>query len=173
WHWREKKGKLLDRPVDRIRKDEVLAELARRNTAYPEEIALQRDIARRSDLEILLKELPPVIRRGMSLPESQLPELPVRKQIPNYEVAVHFLTIILSNYAHRQKLSLGLLGTPHDFREFLAHRQGVLPEGITPRLDTGWRKTFLNGQIDLVISGHVAIKITDFTKNDPLGIIEL
>lgn len=173
WRWREKKGQLLDRPVDRILKDEVLAELARRDTADPEEIALQRDLARRSDLGILLNELPAVIRQGMSLPESQLPELPVRKKIPNYDVAVHFLTIILSNYAHRQKLSLGLLGTPMDFREFLAHRQGVLPAGITPRLDTGWRKTFLNGLLDLVLDGHVAIKITDFTKNDPLGIIEL
>lgn len=173
WRWREKKAETLNRPTARILRDDLIVELVRCKTADPERIALLRGIAKRNDLAMLLEELPVVIRRAMSLPYSQLPEPPVRENIPHYSVAVQFLMTVLLNRTQQQRIALNLLASAQDVREFLAFRQGTLPAGITARLDTGWRKIFLNGLLDSVLNGHVALKISDFTKTDPLDTVEL
>lgn len=173
WRWREKKAAKKNRPVNRFLRDDVIVELARRKTADPDRIGALRSLARRKDLSILQEELPLAIARALALPADALPSLSWRESYPHYTVLTQFLMTVLCNEAKRSDVALNLLATPQDVRDFIAHRAGTLPEGGAVRLDAGWRKELLDGRLDRVLNGQVALCVADFLQNDPIKTVEL
>lgn len=173
WRWRDQKASVGNRQPSRFLRDDLIVELAKRKTSEPDRIAALRGLARRADLESLKTELSAAIDRALSLPPEALPEAAVQNSYPSYQVAVQFLMTVLHNAARRSGVSIHLLASPQDARDFVAFRAGTLPAGSVSRLDAGWRRELLDGLLDDALAGKIAIRLDEPTRDDPIDLIHL
>jgi hypothetical protein len=75
----------------------------------------------------------------------------------------------LCSICKQQRLSTQLVGGPGDVREMIAAEFGTLPEGIKPRLRSGWRAAFVGRLLDDLLNGRTAIRLNRETPDEPLS----
>lgn len=172
WKWRDEKAADGRKRPNHILRDDLIIELARRKTADPERIATLRGLHKRNDLSMFKAELPSVIKKGLAAPEESLPAIAVNFSYPSYPIAGAFLLSVLHNKAKQAGISPNILATPQDVRELVARSVGTLPKSVTPRLTSGWRKTFLGSIPDDILSGRRAVCFADAGLDAPLAVVE-
>ena len=168
WFWREKKAAAKRRRANHILRDDVMIELAKLKTTDPDRLAALRSIHRRSDAAMYVQELPAIVARGLAIPEFALPEIPVNSSFPSYPIASSWFLAILHNEAKKRDLSPNILAVPQDARELIAYYAGTLPEGVTPRLMTGWRREFLGELPEEILSGKRSVSFDLNSIDAPL-----
>ena len=172
WNWRDRKAAKENRPAARLLRDDLIVELAKRKSADQERIGALRGLARRNDLETLKVELAEAIRRGLAIPNEELPLLSSRLSYPTYPVIVPFLMTALQNVAKKSGVAIQLLASPQDVRDFVARRDGKLPEEIPVRLETGWRAELLGSLLDDLLEGKLVLRLAGLGRNDPLELVD-
>ena len=172
WRWRESEAQSRNRPARRILRDDLMVELARRQTADPKRITAVRGFERR-DLRRLIPALSESIQRALELPEDECPRIVRQHRTPQLPVLGQFLFAALGGICRQSELAPSLVGTPNDVRELVAWQSHDGQETDdhhqkTPALAQGWRKQVVGNLFDNLLSGKVAIRITDPLSEHPL-----
>ncbi len=166
WRWREAEAGRRDLPVRFVLRDDLLVELARRQTADPNRIQAVRGMER-GDIKRQLPKLVEAIQRGLDLAEEHLPSTAARQTVPHLSVLGQFLFSALGSICREIDLAPGLVGTPNDVRDWIAFRNGRLG-GEPPRLAQGWRATVVGRVFDDLLAGNLSVRVGDPESEHPL-----
>jgi ribonuclease D len=167
YRWRDAEAKRRNQPARRVLRDDLIVELARRGTADPGHIRALRGMER-GDLIRRMDEIAACIQRGLNLPEEDLPVKIHGNQMPQLSVLGQFLFAALGSICRQAELAPTIVGTPNDIRELIAYDIRKTKPKNTPRMARGWRKEFVGRLFDDLLSGNVAIRITDPHADAPL-----
>ncbi len=174
WHWRDREAKRRNRPARRILRDDLICELARRQTADPQRIRAIRDM-NRGNLQKHIPELAAAIETGLQLSEDEYPELRRKTRGPHLTVLSQFLTTALGNHCKSAQIAANLVATTQDVRDWLAYhfnrnnQQAQSP----PTLASGWRGELLGTIMEDLLAGKVALRVHDPTDQQPLTMVRL
>ena len=173
WKWREGEAKRRDRPARRVLRDDLIVELAKRQTADVKRIGAVRGLER-SDLARKMDDLAACIQRALALPVEQCPPRTPRETTPQLSVLGQFLFAALSSVCRQAHLASNLVGGPNDIRDWIAWRLAVPSGGRSPtlrrqpKLAAGWRAEFVGRLFDDLLSGKTAVRVGDATSDSPL-----
>lgn len=171
FQWRNHEAEILNRPQRRILRDDLLVELAHRQPQSVRELNMTRDMNRR-DYQQYADHLIEIIKTAGQLPNDQLPQKPSGQSHPAQdEVLARILGLALANQCQEMSLSMTLVATAADLKDFIRwyifdHKQGPLP-----KLMTGWRATVCGQLLADVLDGKITLKVTDPTSEYPLQFV--
>ncbi len=171
FQWRNHEAEILNRPQRRILRDDLLVELAHRQPQSVRELNMTRDMNRR-DYQQYAEHLIEIIKTAGQLPNDQLPQKPSGQSHPAQdEVLARILGLALANQCQEMSLSMTLVATAADLKDFIRwyifdHKQGPLP-----KLMTGWRATVCGQLLADVLDGKITLKVTDPTSEYPLQFV--
>ena len=170
WNWRDKEAERRDCPPRRILRDDLVIELAKRQTADPKRIRSLRGMEH-SGIQRHLATIASVIERAMELKDPDLPHSEKRGSRPQLNLLGQFLSTALGSICRKAGVSASLVGTAQDVRDLIAYRLGLggFEDGELPALATGWRALVVGQVIDHLLAGDVSIRITDPLADEPLA----
>jgi ribonuclease D len=166
WRWRDREAQRRDCPPRRVLRDDLIIELARRQTSDIKRIQAVRGLER-GDLRRQLPKIAACIDRALELAQTEWPMPARRDNTPRLSVLGQFLFSALGSICRQRELAPGLVGTPTDVRELIAYRTGQGPKE-PPLLARGWRAGIVGQVFDDLLAGKLAIRIADPTSEDPL-----
>lgn len=167
WRWREAEAERRDLPVRRVLRDDLIVELAKRQTSDPKRIHAVRGLER-GDLKRLMPEIARHIDAALRMPETEVPRTERREVPQQINVLGQFLATALTSICRAAKLAPSLVGTASDVRDFIAFRMGYGPEE-PPQLARGWRAEVIGSQLDDLLAGKTSIRIVDPKSDEPLA----
>ena len=167
WRWRDAEARRRDCPPRRVLRDDLIVELAKRQTAELKRIGAVRGMER-GDLKRLLPKIAQRIEEALALPEQECPKSARPESVPQIPVLGQFLFAALGSICRQQDLAPGLVGTPSDVRELITFRTGHASGNRPPRLAQGWRAEVVGQLFDDLLAGKKAIRISDPTSKHPL-----
>ena len=168
WRWRELEAERRNTPARRVLRDDLLVELAKRQTSDPKRIRAVRGFERRN----LVKAIPEIaecIARALELPEDQWPAKALSESKPQLSVLGQFLFSALGSIARETQLAPSLVGGPNDVRDLIGYRTGNGCRGEVPVLSIGWRAELVGNLFDNLLSGKIAVRVNDPTSDHPLA----
>ena len=169
FRWREGEARRRNLPARRVLRDDLIIELARRQTADEARISAVRGLDR-GDLRRRYGEIAACIRRALDLPDDQCPNATHRERSPQLSVLGQFLFAALGSRCREARLAPSLVGTPNDIRELVVYRTSKdRPERRVPKLARGWRAEFVGRLFDDLLAGKQSIRIADPTSDHPLA----
>jgi ribonuclease D len=168
WRWRESEAERRDCPPRRVLRDDLLIELAKRQSADEKRIRAVRGFDRRN-LAKLIPEIARRIARALEEPEDHWPEKAVVDQKPQLSVLGQFLFSALGSVARQSELAPSLVGTPNDVRDLISYRTGDSHHGPPPILALGWRAKLVGRLFDDLLAGRVSVRIDNPKSDHPLA----
>ncbi len=174
WKWRERLAEKRNIPMRRVLRDDLLIELARRETAKLPQIKLLRGMEHRNhDRE--LPEIADAIATAINSSKDQWPEKLARAAAgPDLSLLGQFLYSAFSVVCRDLNLATGLVGTVQDVRKLAAwHLKLDDPSEPPPRLARGWRGEIVGATIQEMLIGKWAISIDKPLHDQPLRLIDV
>jgi ribonuclease D len=168
-NWRDAEAERRDQPARRILRDDLLVELAKRQTADPKRIRAVRGMER-GDLQRHLPKLADCVQRALALRDDELPRLPKKSSRPQLNLLGQFLSTALGSICRSAEVAPSLAGTAQDVRDLIAYRLklGGFQDGEVPLLARGWRAEVVGQVIDHLLAGDLAIRIANPQGEEPL-----
>ncbi len=170
WKWREEEGRRRNQPVRRVLRDDLIVELAKRQTADVKRIRAVRGMER-GDLARRLDQIALCIGRALARPAEECPLRQPRQATPQLSVLGQFLFAALGSICREAQLAPNLVGGPNDIRDWIGWRlsdDDGRQSGYVPKLATGWRAGFVGRLFDDLLSGKTAVRIGDPAAEYPL-----
>ncbi len=170
WHWREEEAKRRNIPAKRVLRDDLLVELAKRGTADPKRISAVRGLER-GDLQRHMPKIAACIERALALPDRDYPKHLRGSNLSQLTLIGQFLSTALGSICRGAQVAPSIVGTAQDVRELIAYRLGLedyAPDDL-PALATGWRAEVVGQKIEDLLTGKLAIRITDALSEHPLS----
>jgi ribonuclease D len=167
WKWREGVAQHRDQPARRVLRDDLIIELAKRQTADVKRIRAVRGMER-GDLVRKIDDLAACIQRAMTLPAEECPSRAPRESTPQLSVLGQFLFSALGSVCRQAHMAPNLVGGPNDIRDWIAWRLAGESSRRQPKLASGWRAEFVGRLFDDLLSGKTAVRIGDPTSEFPL-----
>lgn len=169
WRWREQRARDTNLPPRQILRDDLIVELARRQTADPEQIRLVRGVQQRR-LKSALGEIAGTIRRALDSAEPEPAAAGRRDVSSKFSLVSQLLQAALSSLCRSSRLAPNLVGTAADLRELVSWRlESGEHDETPPRLARGWRAEVVGRLLDDVLAGQVCIRVRDPRSNQPLS----
>ena len=168
WKWREGEASHRDQPARRVLRDDLIIELAKRQSADVKRIRAVRGMER-GDLVRKINDIASCIQRALAIPEEQCPPRTPREATPQLSVLGQFLFSALGSVCRQANLAPNLVGGPNDIRDWIAWRLASPdhPRRL-PKLACGWRAEFVGRLFDDLLSGKTVIRIGDPASEYPL-----
>jgi ribonuclease D len=172
WLWRDEEARRRNQPSKRILRDDLIVELAKRQTADPKRIRALRGMER-GDIQKQMTRITAAIEKAMQLPAEALPMLDRRPLRSQLTVLGQFLSTALGSICRSASVAPSLVGTAQDVRDLIAfHLCLADATEPTPLLARGWRKEVVGRVIEDLLSGRLAIKIEDPLAEEPLTFVK-
>jgi len=168
WRWREAEAERRNTPARRVLRDDLLVELAKRQTSDPKRIRAVRGFERRN-LVRAVPEIAECIARALELPEDEWPNKEPFESKPQLSVLGQFLFSALGSIAREAHLAPSLVGGPNDVRDLINYRTGNGRHGVPPALSIGWRAELVGNLFDDLLAGKIAVRVDDATSDHPLA----
>jgi ribonuclease D len=173
WRWREEEALRRNQPARRVLRDDLIVELARRQSSDHQRIHAVRGFERR-DLQKLIPKLAERIERAVALTAAECPRPSAREELGAKRIVLgQFLAAALAAVCREVEISPGLLGGPNDVRDLIAFRLGEWPHARPPTLAVGWRAQVVGRRLDDLLSGKIAVRVGDADSEQPLTFEEL
>ena len=171
WRWRQAEAQRRNKPPRRMLRDDLIVEMARRQTADPKQIQAVRGMEWGS-LRRQIPQLAECIRRALETPESEGPPGLPRDIVPQLSLLGQFLSAALGSICRQMQLAPGLVGGPSDVRELILHRIAAEgdPAAEPPALGRGWRAEVVGHSFEDLLAGKMAVRISDPLSEHPLVI---
>jgi ribonuclease D len=169
WQWRDAEAERRNVPTRRVLRDDLLVELAKRQTADVKRIRAVRGMER-GDLQRYMPKIAQCVEKAMLLKDSELPRLPRKSSRPQLNLLGQFLSTALGSICRSAQVAPSLAGTAQDVRDLIAYRLelGGFAPGEVPLLASGWRAEVVGQVIDHLLAGDLAIRIGDPLADEPL-----
>jgi ribonuclease D len=169
--WRNAEAERLNRPQRRVLRDDLLVELAHRQPKTIRELNMTRDMNRR-DYQQYAETFLQVIHQTGQLPNDQLPERSGGKSHPAQdEVLARILGLALANRCQELGLSMTLVATGADLKDFVRWHVFDGRRGETPRLMEGWRAEVCGQLLADVLDGEITLRVSDPKSEYPLKFV--
>lgn len=169
YQWRAKEAERLDKPQRRLLRDDLLIELAHRQPKTLRELNMTRDLNRR-DYQQYADTFLKIIQEASTLPNDQLPEKPEGHPHPAQdEVLARILGLALANRCQELGLSMTLVATSADLKDFIRWHVMDRRQGAVPRLMQGWREKVCGQLLADVLDGKVTLRVSDPKSEYPLS----
>jgi ribonuclease D len=170
WLWRDAIAKESNTPPRRILRDDLICELARRQSDSLEKLRLIRGMQHRQ----VQKRIPAIqdtLRQALDTPAEDCPQRQQKSKSPQRTTLSQFLFTAISDYCQRNHMSPGLVTTMTDLRDYLDLNYGHSNQSKKrqPLLSTGWRKDFIEPLVQDILSGRLVAHVTDPTSDQPLS----
>jgi ribonuclease D len=170
WLWRDAIAKESNTPPRRILRDDLICELARRQSDSLENLRLIRGMQHRQ----VQKRIPAIqdtLRQALDTPAEDCPQRQQKSKSPQRTTLSQFLFTAISDYCQRNHMSPGLVTTMTDLRDYLDLNYGHSNQSKKrqPLLSTGWRKDFIEHLVQDILSGRLVAHVTDPTSDQPLS----
>ncbi len=169
WLWREELARRRDVPARRVLRDDLMVELARRQTADRKQIMRVRGMDR-PGIRVMLDELAGCVERGLRQSAADYPRQPRAKHPPQLMMLGQFLSSALSSLCNDHSVATSLVGTASEVRDLinwlLAEDRDELPR---PRLTEGWRHELVGDLLAELLAGRVTIRISNPHSEQPLA----
>jgi ribonuclease D len=155
-----------------VLRDDLIVELARRQSSDPRRIRAIRGLER-GDLQKHLPQLSTCMERALQLSEAECPQPLPRSGRPQLNLLGQFLHTAVSSLCHTAHVAPSLVGTVEDVRDLIAFRLNLggasrLPP---PALAVGWRAEVVGHAIEELLGGKLAIQIVDPMSDVPLRFV--
>ena len=169
WFWREGAAEKKNIPVRRVLRDDLIVELAKRQSSDRTRIAALRGMDR-NDLQRALPDLSACVERALQLPTDKLPTSRHPRDLPpQINMLGQLISSALNSICRQTNLAPSMVGNPSDVRDLIAFRLGCLKEDDEPPiLSQGWRAEVIGSLIDNLLSGKLAVRINDPHSEHPL-----
>jgi ribonuclease D len=167
WRWREAEAQRRNCPVRRVLRDDLIIELAKRQTADVKRIQAVRGLER-GDLARQIPKMAASIQRALALPDEECPPLAHREPSPQLSVLGQFLFSALGSLCRQVELAPSLVGTPNDIRDLIGYRTGHGQSETPPLLARGWRAGIVGQLFEDLLAGRKSVRIADATSDSPL-----
>lgn len=169
WLWRDSEAQRRDCPARRVLRDDLIIELAKRQTADVKRIRAVRGMER-GDLARYLPKIGQCVERAVALKDAELPRLERKSTRPQLNLLGQFLSTALGSICRSAEVAPSLAGTAQDVRDLIAYRLnlGGFAPGELPLLASGWRAEVVGQVIDHLLAGDLAIRIADPLADEPL-----
>jgi ribonuclease D len=113
------------------------------------------------------------VQRALALPLERCPEPETRdSDPPNIVLLGNLLSVVLNDYAGRNRLAANLVASGADLKALARSRAYGEPLPDIP-LCRGWRARAVLPELLALLSGETAIRVADPKAADPLELIEL
>ncbi len=168
WRWRELEAERRNIPARRVLRDDLLVELAKRQTSDPKRIRAVRGLERRNLVKVI-PEIAECIAQALELPEEDWPTKAISESKPQLSVLGQFLFSALGSIARQTQLAPSLVGGPNDVRDLITYRTGSGRRGGEPALSVGWRAELVGHLFDDLLSGKIAVRVDDPSSEHPLA----
>jgi ribonuclease D len=166
WRWRDAEAQRRNCPPRRVLRDDLIIELARRQTADPKRVQAVRGLERH-DLQRQLPKISEAIDRALGLPEEQWPQSRRGENKPRLSVLGQFLFSALGSIARQMDIAPGLVGSPNDVRDWISYRAGH-DRRTEPLLCRGWRARVIGSMLDDLLAGRLAVRVGFPDREHPL-----
>jgi ribonuclease D len=167
WRWREAEAQRRNCPVRRVLRDDLIIELAKRQTADVKRIQAVRGLER-GDLLRQIPKMAACMQRALTLSDEECPPQARHEPSPQLSVLGQFLFSALGSLCRQAQLAPSLVGTPNDIRELIGYRTGHGEPGTPPRLARGWRAGIVGQLFDDLLAGRKSVRIADAASDSPL-----
>jgi len=168
WRWRDEEARRRNQPSKRILRDDLIVELAKRQTGDAKRIRALRGMER-GDIQKQLPRISEAIERALALADSELPVMDRRPMRSQLNVLGQFLSTALGSICRSAGVAPSIVGTAQDVRDLIAYHLGMAdPDEGVPLLATGWRKQVVGCVIEDLLSGRLTISIADPLAEEPL-----
>jgi ribonuclease D len=169
WQWRDEEARRRNQPTKRILRDDLIVELAKRQTSDPKRIRALRGMER-GDIQKQLQRIVTAIDTALALGDGELPSLDRRPARSQLNVLGQFLATALGSICRSANVAPSIVGTAQDVRDLIAHHLKLTdPDDEVPILARGWRAEVVGRVIEDLISGQLAISIVDPLADEPLA----
>jgi ribonuclease D len=170
WIWRDAEAEQRNCPARRILRDDLIIELAKRQTADAKRIRSLRGMEH-SGVQRHLSKIADVIERSLEQKEHDLPQSERKNSRPQLNLLGQFLSTALGSICRKASVAASLAGTAQDVRDLIAYRLGLggFEDGELPALAIGWRAEVVGQVIDHLLAGDVSIRIADPLADEPLA----
>ena len=167
WAWREAEAKRRNVPAKRVLRDDLIVELAKRESDSPAEIRAIRGIQRR-DINPHIPALARCVREGLKLRVAKDRE--TRPRLPKQvDALAQFLATALASMARSASISPQIVGTMQDVKELVAFQLGV-NKSLQPKLLAGWRWDLVGRALVDVLDGKLSLRVHDPLDEFPIAI---
>jgi ribonuclease D len=169
WAWREEEAEKRNIPARRMLRDDLIIELAKRQSADPKRVTAIRGL----EYGHWQKHMPKIsaaIESALQLPEEECPR-PIRGNgYQQLSLLGQFISTALGSICREAKVAPSMVGTVQDIRELLADRLGMRSkQEPPPALAQGWRAEVVGNMVDELLRGKLAVKIEDPHSDEPLA----
>ncbi len=169
WGWREEEAERRNIPARRMLRDDLIIELAKRQTADPKRIAAIRGL----EFGHWQKHMPKIaaaIDEAMNLPDEECPKPSRGNSYQQLSLLGQFISTALGSICREAKVAPSMVGTVQDIRELLADRLGMRSKSEPPpALAQGWRAEVVGTVVDELLKGRLAVRIADPLSDEPLA----
>jgi len=155
--WRDEEARTRNVPRGRVMRDDVLLELARRPPESRSALRATRGVhhaeADRNGERILA-----AIRSGLSVPESEWPQVP-RSKRPDPEAAgrVELLQAVLKARAEEMEIAPSLLASAADLQALVEAKRNR--DALNLPILQGWRRKLAGETLLRVLDGKIAVRL--------------
>ncbi len=155
--WREEEARRRNVPRGRVARDEALLELARRKPKSVDELRTLRGLSP-SVVDRYSETLFGLIRSGLSVPKSELPQIPRTPKVePDAAGRVELLQAVLKACARQAAIAPTLLATVADLQALVSEKGDK--ESLDIPLLKGWRRELAGDTVLRVLTGDAAVAI--------------
>lgn len=172
WQWRENQAQRRNCPARFVLRDDLLVELARRETANIHRIRAVRGL-HHPGLQRHLRQLAACIDRALHLPEDQLPQPSTSSSVPVSTILGQFLYAALASRCRQAQVAPSLVTTPNEIRDWIAYRLGLGNRTEVPVLTQGWRAELVGSLLEDLLAGKWALRIHAPAAELPLEMVRL
>ena len=167
--WRDRTADRQNRPARSVVRDDLVAELARRQPRTPDELSDVRGIPKNETQEVLN-----AIRNAVSSQPASWPEMQERDyDPPNMAILTQLLNVVIADFANREKVAVSLITTQADVKTVVRSRQAGMSLPVDCGLNRGWRSTAVLPHLMAVLDGTLAVHVVNPTAEFPLGVIPI
>lgn len=172
WRWRDAEAASRNSPPKRILRDDLIVEIARRQTDNVVRIRSVRGMEHRH-LQRHLETIAECVKRAEELPDHECPR-PARKgdvSQPSLVLLGQFFSTALGCICRARELAPGLVGSVQDSRDLIAHHLGLTNSDTQlPRLMQGWRAKIIGPDIDKLLHGELGLRVSNPLADQPLSL---
>ena len=168
WRWRNDEARQRNMPAKRVLRDDLIVELARRQTADLKRIQSVRGMER-GDLRRNIPHLSGAITKALELSEDQLPSRGSKATFNQLAAIGQFMHTALGSICRSEQVTPGIVATVDDLRDFVAHHCGLQRHTDSPPILTqGWRAEIVGQRLEHLLAGQTTVRVRDPLANDPL-----
>ena len=155
--WREERARTLNRPPRWILRDDIIAELAKRQPVTLEELKSTRGLGIDGKAQ-WAKELIAAIQRGIDIPDDDLPRSTGRRETTEEQMVAKILAAAMLQRGSEQGIATGVIGSNEDLRDLLDwfRADGKIEK---PSLLLGWREELIGRYLLQILSGEVVARV--------------